>query len=434
MPAAKLLGNTHAGGTKAAASGAMRVADSGVLPAALGARDATASSVSIHHPAVACSSSASLLGSSVGFAEPDEHQSRPPPFCQGDRCVVRGTHHGLVMFVGEVDALGSVVGVLLDEPVGNSNGRFLKRRYFDAPPKHGGFYNATEVAFEHPTERMRSQAFSTRTRRPPSAATSPARGKHGGQRSKQHITHPGARSPSRTKRAASATTRAGSTAGGSAPPASRSHRSRRAPSPTPTSTGAELPMARASQCTADGRGLHTAVVRQLAQFVITACDAAGRRCDSGGEPFDVLVRSMLPPQNLRCKVHDHGDGTYTAQYTPEVSGLVLVSVSLDGEQLPGSPFTVQAVTMRPDPVNCVLRGEALTSAIARRPMSFEVEFVDALGHVCCYLRPPPQLPRTRLMCSHLRTFAHGRLSSEPSCVWTHAGGVRRGARCACGTD
>lgn len=30
---------------------------------------------------------------------------------------------------------------------------------------------------------------------------------------------------------------------------------------------------------------------------------------------------------------------------------------------------------------CVLRGEALGAAIARKPMRFDIEFVDALGHV-----------------------------------------------------
>ena len=51
----------------------------------------------------------------------------------------------------------------------------------------------------------------------------------------------------------------------------------------------------ASACVASGRGLQTAVVKQLAQFVVTAHDAHGRRRHAGGDPFSVLVRSVLPP-------------------------------------------------------------------------------------------------------------------------------------------
>ena len=47
---------------------------------------------------------------------------------------------------------------------------------------------------------------------------------------------------------------------------------------------------------ASGRGLHTALVGQIAQFVLTACDAAGKRRERGGDPFPVLVRvGALPP-------------------------------------------------------------------------------------------------------------------------------------------
>ena len=128
----------------------------------------------------------------------------------------------------------------------------------------------------------------------------------------------------------------------------------------------------AAHCVADGRGLHTAIVKQCAQFLITAFDAQGQRRDTGGDAFAVTVHGVRPPASLRVKLHDHANGTYTAEFKPEVSGQLVVTVTLDGVHLRGSPFTVAAVTLRPDAANCVLRGDALTSAVARMAMTFEV--------------------------------------------------------------
>ena len=141
--------------------------------------------------------------------------------------------------------------------------------------------------------------------------------------------------------------------------------------------------AAAAKSVAAGRGLHTAIVKQSAQFLITAFDADGHRRESGGDAFVVDVRGVRPPSHLRVKLHDHGNGAYTAEYRPEVSGQLLVTVTLGQEHahIPGSPFTVAAVTLRPEPSRCVLRGMALSYAVARKPMSFDIDFVDALGHV-----------------------------------------------------
>ena len=70
-----------------------------------------------------------------------------PTYRQGDRCVVNGTHHGVVQFVGMIGPLGPGlwVGVQLDEPVGNSNGKVGGRTLFGCPPRHGGFYRASDL-------------------------------------------------------------------------------------------------------------------------------------------------------------------------------------------------------------------------------------------------------------------------------------------------
>lgn len=60
----------------------------------------------------------------------------------GARCEVRGGKRGSVQYVGPVESLpaGLWVGVRYDEPVGKHDGQLPGgKRYFDCPPKHGGF-------------------------------------------------------------------------------------------------------------------------------------------------------------------------------------------------------------------------------------------------------------------------------------------------------
>ena len=267
-------------------------------------------------------------------ASDDDARDEVEVYKQGDRCVVKKSdgksNAGIVQFVGEMPSmgLGTWVGVQHDEPVGFSNGRLNGRRYFDCPPRHGGFYRQAEVDFE------------------------PVQIDDGNASDESPPQSPASKRPSPTSRDA---------AGSASPP----------------------PKDRASavQSRVAGRGLHTAIVNQLAQFVITAFDAYGERRSSGSETFSVAVRGVNPPSNLRTKLHDHGNGTYTVEYRAATSGQLRVHVWLDGQALPESPYTAEAVTLRPEASRCVLRGEALVSAVARKPQAFEIDYVDALGHV-----------------------------------------------------
>ena len=234
---------------------------------------------------------------------------------------------GVVQFIGEIESLGHGmwIGVLHDEPVGTSNGVIDGRRLFACPKKHGGFYKGQEVTVEKHAEIAPVTARGTGS--PPTVPISPP------------------------------------------------------PAPV-AGGGASLSenAAVAATSVAAGRGLHTAVVAQLSQVTITCFDAHGRRCTTGGDGVSVIVRGLSPPTKLRVKLHDHGDGIYVAEYRAELSGQLLIHVAIRGEPLPGSPFCVEALTLRPDPLKCSLRGAALTSAIARKPTAFEIDFVDALGN------------------------------------------------------
>lgn len=252
---------------------------------------------------------------------------------QGDRCLVSGTKPGTIQFVGPLPALGSGlwVGVFHDDAVGNTNGRVNGRRIFDCPLKHGGFYHANDVDVQ---SAIAAPVFST----PAPAAEGPTSAGPKGRWAQ-------------VRDQASALVELGSVS------------------------------ASASTSVAAGRGLSTAIVNQVSQVLITCHDANGLRREAGGDLVSVAVRGVSPPSKLRVKIHDHSNGQYIAEYKAELTGQLLVHISINGYALAHSPFAVTAVTLRADPVRCALRGEALTSAIARRSMTFEIDFVDGLGQV-----------------------------------------------------
>ena len=270
-----------------------------------------------------------------------------PAATQGDRCVCGGAGPqrlpGTVMFVGVLPKLGPGmwVGVHLDDPLpGATNGRVEGRRIFDCPKNHGGFFRAAEVEIieREPPASPRVSPAGSRTGSPAFPLSDDEGGGGDG---------------------------ATAVAGAVVPDAA---------------VEAEPGKADPEACVAAGRGLRTAVVNQLAQFVVTAHDAYGGRVPVGGASVSVQVRGTRPPSNLRVRLKDLSNGSYLAEYRPEVSGEVLVLVSVNGVPIAGSPFAVSVVTLRPEPSRCLLHGDGLRLAVARVPTTFNLDFVDSLGH------------------------------------------------------
>jgi hypothetical protein len=69
------------------------------------------------------------------------------------------------------------------------------------------------------------------------------------------------------------------------------------------------------------------------------------------------------------------------EYKPSLSGRYKIHVTLDGEPVADSPYTMHAGTPTPVAPLCILRGAGLTNATARKEEVFEVSFRDASGHV-----------------------------------------------------
>lgn len=136
------------------------------------------------------------------------------------------------------------------------------------------------------------------------------------------------------------------------------------------------PRASASKCVLRGDGLHTALARQTASFVIEARDARGEPLTAGGDPFKVDIRGA---SIVSCKVFDNEDGTYRVDFKPSTSGEYQLAVSVAGVLLADCPRPIRVLTPKPTTSHCVLRGDALSRARARETAQFEVQFMDALG-------------------------------------------------------
>lgn len=235
-----------------------------------------------------------------------------PEFLPGERVTITigsSTKQAEVRFVGPLQGMkGFFLGVQYDDKVGKNDGQHNGRRYFRCPPNHGGFVRATKVTRSETGE--------------PAAVPS----------LEEHAVD------SSTERATS-----------------------------------ESPGAGGTGTYATGPGLHKAVVGSLSQFTIVAVDADGQRRDKGGDEVAVVIRGRSAgdhsqPALLRTKLIDRGDGTYMCEYRPWLTGSFAVSVTLDQQHINGSPYELTIITLRPDASRCVVRGDALSKAVARIPM------------------------------------------------------------------
>ena len=146
-----------------------------------------------------------------------------------------------------------------------------------------------------------------------------------------------------------------------------------------------MPPTEAAACVAAGDGLKAATTRKLATFTIEAGFVGGgtpptrQRQQDGGDTFVVLLRGR--GERVRPRIVDNGNGQYTVAFKPYVSGKLAIAIAFGGQPIPGSPFTCHVGTPTASAPHCMVRGAALTSAIARRQESFELSFCDSGGNV-----------------------------------------------------
>ncbi|XP_064641734.1 E3 ubiquitin-protein ligase TRIM71-like [Lineus longissimus] len=95
----------------------------------------------------------------------------------------------------------------------------------------------------------------------------------------------------------------------------------------------------APNCVATGDGLKRALKGKVTYFQIAAKDHHGDARMVGGDPIDVIIQS---PEGVlyRAEIVDRQNGTYTANYRPQIEGSHIISVTIHGKHVCDSPFTV----------------------------------------------------------------------------------------------
>ena len=103
-----------------------------------------------------------------------------------------------------------------------------------------------------------------------------------------------------------------------------------------------LPLTRAQQSSADGKGINEAIVGLEAQLVVTTRNAEGQQYHEG---FDSVTLEIRNREGDNCaaevQVQDNKDGTYKIKYFAKETGTCSASVKVNGEHIRGSPFEVQ---------------------------------------------------------------------------------------------
>ncbi|XP_061221359.1 E3 ubiquitin-protein ligase TRIM45-like isoform X4 [Neopsephotus bourkii] len=96
-----------------------------------------------------------------------------------------------------------------------------------------------------------------------------------------------------------------------------------------------------ARCTLHGEDLHSAHQNQLTGFTLLCNDTMGERMERGGEAVQVTITHKDKRDcTVKPTVCDNGDGTYHVSYSPEEPGVYAVCVSVKGQHVQGSPFTV----------------------------------------------------------------------------------------------
>ncbi len=100
-----------------------------------------------------------------------------------------------------------------------------------------------------------------------------------------------------------------------------------------------------AQCTVRGEGTHTAAVNQTAEVTLTT-KLTNKKTIRRRVVVVSELKSLYDGSVVKCEVDQSGPGEYRIQYTPTVRGRHELTVSVDGQQVAGSPFPV-SVSLSP---------------------------------------------------------------------------------------
>ena len=146
---------------------------------------------------------------------------------------------------------------------------------------------------------------------------------------------------------------------------------------TMTAAGAEKEVVSSAPRTfVEGPGLQGGQQHHEGVFTIHAVGPDGVPTTTGGEPFVVTIDV---PEPTTPKVKDNHDGTYSVTYMPEHSGDYVIGITLNGDHVRDSPFTV-LIKRAPSPERSFADGPGLSTAVAGEVATFTIHALDEAGN------------------------------------------------------
>ena len=107
-----------------------------------------------------------------------------------------------------------------------------------------------------------------------------------------------------------------------------------------------------------------------------AADRMGNLCTAGGAKLKVFCAS----EDVECSFDDHNDGTYTLNWLSKLSGTFTTRVTIDNLDVINSPREFTLTSSTPELTQSQLSGEGLTEAVAGRPATLQIKFLDSFGN------------------------------------------------------
>ncbi|KAL1507812.1 hypothetical protein AB1Y20_007420 [Prymnesium parvum] len=145
--------------------------------------------------------------------------------------------------------------------------------------------------------------------------------------------------------------------------------------------------AHAPSCVFYGPGTSSGSVGVSTEFTIEARDKFGNSRGEGGDNFVVvLIGPGASAAEHRAELVDDGYGKYQVHYHIDHVGRYVLRVTLDGENIKGSPTKIVISGARSHPAACGIVGllpdqRDLPPSIAGEPYSFGIEAHDDFGHL-----------------------------------------------------
>jgi len=107
---------------------------------------------------------------------------------------------------------------------------------------------------------------------------------------------------------------------------------------------------------------------EVANFTVETADIYGNKLQRGGA--QVHVAAVGAGEELPGSIEDNHDGTYPCLWMPSKAGMYKVTVMVNGQHVPGSPFNVKVKSTRAHGPACTASGEGLSKAVADEPTDF----------------------------------------------------------------